>query len=305
MFAKKDFDILILGGGIAGMTAALYGAKANRRCAILDTSITGGLANATNVIENYPAFPSINGMELMQRVREQIDNLGVTVEEVCTVERVELDGPLKTVVTDEGVYTGRTAIIAVGRQPIPLDIPTRAEAIHYCSICDGPPYKGKRLLVVGGGNSAFDEGLYLKQLGVENIYLIEIMDRFFAAQTAQEKLLSMSGVFAFTRTKCVDVTLEGGQLVGAVLENAETGEQRVLPVDGVFVFLGQRPQTEMFKGLLTMDAHDYIETDADMRTNIPGVFAAGDVVRKSFRQLTTAAADGTIAGLMADRHLRD
>lgn len=299
-----ECDILILGGGIAGMTAAVYAAKANYSCVMLDTNITGGLANSTNVVENYPGFISVNGMELMQLIRDQVDNLGVTVEEACMVEKIDLTGKVKKVETDMGTYSARAVIVATGREPIPLDIPTEAEEIHYCAICDGPPYKNKNILIVGGGNSSFDEGLYLKQLGVNEIHIIEIMDRFFAAQSAQDKLLGMPGVHGYKSTKCVDVEAENGRLKRAVLEDSASGERRTLDVDGIFVFLGQRPRTEMFSGILNLNKQGYIEADASMRTNIDGVFAAGDVTQKDFRQLTTAAADGTIAALMADRYLR-
>ncbi len=287
------------------MTAAIYTAKANYKCAILETNITGGLANSTYTVENFPGFIEVHGMDLMQKVRDQVNHLGVHVEEACGIEKLDITGDVKTVHTSEGVFTGRAIILATGREPLPLDIPTESEQVHYCAICDGPPYKNKRILLVGGGNSSFDEGLYLKQLGVSEISIIEIMDRFFAAQSTQDKLLSMPGVTGYKSTRCVDVKLnDKGRLCGAVLEDTQTKERRELECDGVFVFLGQRPQTSMFKDLITLDKNGYVEANESMETNIKGVFSAGDVNRKAFRQLTTAAADGTIAALMVDRYLR-
>ncbi len=312
MANTKNFDVLILGGGIAGMTAAIYGAKANYKCAILETNITGGLANSTYTIENFPGFIEEHGMELMQKIRNQVDHLGVHTEEAVVIKSFDISGgkgELKKVVIDdcgdEVVFTGRAIIIATGREPLKLDVPTESEHIHYCAICDGPPYKDKTVLLVGGGNSSFDEGLYLMQLGVKELHVIEIMDRFFAAQSTQDKLLGLPGVKGHKSTKCVDVKLNcDGRLCAAVLEDTQSGERRELAVDGVFVFLGQRPQSDMFKGLINMDKAGYIEASEGMETNIPGVFSAGDINRKSFRQLTTAAADGTIAALMVDRYLR-
>jgi len=159
-------------------------------------------------------------------------------------------------------------------------------------------------LLVGGGNSAFDEGLYLKQLGVADMLIVEGMDRLFAAQCAQDALLGHDKVSYRMSTVVKDLVVEDGALKAAILENTVTGERSSVEVDGVFVFLGQRPNSELFKDVLTLDKNGYVVADEGMQTNIPGVFSAGDINAKAFRQLTTAAADGTIAALMADRYIR-
>jgi len=301
---KQSIDIAIIGGGMAGMTAAVYAARANRSCVMLESNITGGLANSTYIVENYPSYIEVHGMELMQKVRDQVDHLGVTVEEVCEITNLDLGSQPKIVETDDIIYEAKSIILATGRKPIPLDVPTECGQVHHCAICDGAPYKGKKVLVVGGGNSAFDEGLYLKQLGVEHITVIEVMDRLFAAQSAQDALLGCDNVCCNLTTIVKDLVVENDQLKAAILENKATGETSTIEVDGVFVFLGQLPNSELFKDVITLDKNGYILADESMQTNIPGVFSAGDINAKQFRQLTTAAADGTIAALMADRYLR-
>ncbi len=300
----KSFDIVILGGGMAGMTAAVYAARANRSCAILESAITGGLANSTYTVENFPSYIEVHGMDLMQKVRDQVDALGVEVEEVCEVLSIDFSAQPKRIETEETVYEAGAVIVATGRKPIPLDVPTECSQVHHCAICDGAPYKGKRVLVVGGGNSAFDESLYLLQLGVAHLTLVEIMDRFFAAQSTQDNLHARANTQTFTRTRVADLEVEGDALRAAVLENLDSGEKKRLEVDGIFVFLGQSPNSELFRDVLTLDKTGYVAAGPDMSTNIPGVFSAGDINAKAFRQLTTAAADGTIAALMADRYLR-
>ncbi|SKA67447.1 NAD(P)/FAD-dependent oxidoreductase [Desulfobaculum bizertense] len=305
MCEVKKCDLVILGGGPAGMTAAIYAARANLDVVLLEENVTGGLVNSTYTVENFPSYPSIHGMELMEKMRAHVDSLDVTVEEVCEIESLSLDGERKIVETDEGTYSARAIILATGRKPIPLDVPTECDQVHHCAICDGAPYKGKRVLVVGGGNSAFDESLYMLTLGIEHITLIEKMDRFFAAQATQDSLLSSGKVDGRTSTQVVDLVVEDDELKAAILENTATGEKETVPVDGIFVFLGQCPNNEMFRDSITLSDRGYIVTDEHMSTNLPGVFSAGDINNKVYRQITTAISDGTIAALAAEHFLRD
>ncbi|UIJ38326.1 FAD-dependent oxidoreductase [Desulfobaculum bizertense] len=305
MCEVKKCDLIILGGGPAGMTAAIYAARANLDVVLLEENVTGGLVNSTYTVENFPSYPSIHGMELMEKMRAHVDSLDVTVEEVCEIESLSLDGERKIVETDEGTYSARAIILATGRKPIPLDVPTECDQVHHCAICDGAPYKGKRVLVVGGGNSAFDESLYMLTLGIEHITLIEKMDRFFAAQATQDSLLSSGKVDGRTSTQVVDLVVEDDELKAAILENTATGEKETVPVDGIFVFLGQCPNNEMFRDSITLSDRGYIVTDEHMSTNLPGVFSAGDINNKVYRQITTAISDGTIAALAAEHFLRD
>lgn len=304
MKKHHSFDILIIGGGMAGMTAAVYAARANRNCAVLESVITGGLANSTYTVENFPSYIEVHGMDLMQKVRDQVDALGVLVEELCEIESMDLAAQPKVIETADAIYKAKAVIVATGRKPIPLDVPTECAQVHHCAICDGAPYKGKRVLVVGGGNSAFDEGLYLRQLGVAHITVVEVMDRLFAAQSTQDALLGFDNVDCRLSTRVKDLVVENDILKEAVLENKNTGETDSIKVDGIFVFLGQVPNSDMFKDVLNLDKNGYALADENMQTNVPGVFSAGDINVKQFRQLTTAASDGTIAALMADRFIR-
>lgn len=302
MKQTRSFDVVILGGGIAGMTAAIYLARASLKAVILEKSVCGGLCNYTYVVENFPSYPSIHGMDLMQKVRDHVDHVGVEIEEICEIQRVDLLGAEKIIETEETVYTGAAAIVATGRNPIALSLP-ECEQVHYCSICDGFAYSGKRVLVVGGGNSGFDEGMYLLRVGVAHITLIEVADRFFAAQAAQDAFLKHKNVEGLTNTRVVDLTLENNRLKEAILENAVTGQRQAIPVEGIFAFLGQKPSTDFLQGIVDLDEDGYVLPGEDMSTNVPGVFSAGDLNRKRYRQLTTAMSDGTIAALACERYI--
>jgi thioredoxin reductase (NADPH) len=297
------FDIVILGGGIAGMTAAIYAARANLKTVIIEKEVCGGLVNSTFQVENFPSWISINGMELMEKVLEQVEHLGVTVEQVAEFVRMDLKSDIKFVETEDGLYTGKVVILSTGRQPIPLAIDTDFEQIHYCSICDGTAYKDKPVLVVGGGNSGFDEALYLLSLGIRELTLIEVADRFFASAAAQEMLASKDRV-TLLKSTCIKAINGEGRLESVLLENVATGLTEKLDVEGIFVFTGQKPNTEILQGIIELDSEGYIPATPDLSTSLPGVYAAGDVVRKAYLQITTAMSDGTIAALSAEKFLR-
>lgn len=301
---KRAYDLIILGGGPAGMSAAIYASRANIRTILLEKNITGGLVNSTYTVANFPSYSEIHGMELMEKMREHVDSLGVPVEETLEINSLELEGPIKRVSDGETLYEAPAIILATGRQPIDLQTPTTAEQVHFCAICDGEGYKGKSVLVVGGGNSAFDESLYLLGLGVHKLVIVEMMDRYFAASATQDALFAHHEVSGQCNTRVQDLVVEGNRLVGAVLENTSTGTVTKIPTDGVFVFLGQEPNNALFKDCINLDESGYIITDETMGTNISGVFAAGDITRKRYRQITTAVSDGTIAALSVENWLR-
>ena len=304
MKETKKFDLLILGGGPAGMTAGIYAARANLRSAIVESNICGGLVNVTHVVENFPSYKSIHGMELMQMVTEQVEALGVEVDQVAEVTGVRLTETVKVIETEEFLYQAPAVILSTGRKPVPLDINTGdCQQIHYCSICDGAAYKGKRVLIVGGGNSGFDEACYLNSLGVAEIHLVEEMDRFFAAETAQKKLMSCDNVIATTSTRVVEL-IGKNRLKAVKIENVCNRETKIVDTDGIFVFMGQVPNTELFKNTIILNHDGYITANEEMETNLTGVYAAGDVRQKKYRQITTAMSDGTIAALSAEAYIR-
>lgn len=295
-------DIIILGGGVAGMTSAIYAARANLRVLILDENACGGLVNWTKVVENMPSYTSIGGMELAERINTQVEALGVDIEEAACIDSIDLTGAIKVVEADDIKYTAKAVIVATGRKPVPLEVVGECDNVHFCAICDGAAYKDKKVLVVGGGNSGFDEAVALLDQGIKELLLIEKMDRFFAAQTAQELLASKDSAAIEHSTEVVDV-LYSDKLHSVTLRNVATGETRKHECDGIFVFMGQEPGTEIFANQLVLDSDGYIETDELMQTSLTGVYAAGDVRQKKYRQITTAMSDGTIAALEAERFL--
>ena len=276
------YDTIIIGGGVCGMTAAIYAARAGLRTAILEKEVCGGLVNYTHLVENYPSYPAIHGMELMEKVRAHVEQLPVDIHEIDAVESVKLDGPVKLIHTGGGEeYQAGTVIIDTGRTPRRLAVKTDFENVHYCSVCDGTAYKGKEILVIGGGNSGFDESLYLAGLGVARIHIIEAFPACIADAVTQERARRTGKITVSTSTELVAV------------EPLPDGRARVT-----------LPNTEIFKDVLELE-NGYIKTDGNMETGIPGVFAAGDVIVKNFRQITTAMGDATIAALQAARYLRE
>lgn len=304
MKPAKTFDLIVLGGGIAGMTAAIFAARANLKTAVLEERACGGLANWTNIVENFPSHISINGMELMERVFAQVEHLGVVVDQAIEVERLELVQSPKWVETGEVIYSGKAIILATGRQPSQLDLETDCERVHYCSVCDGAAYVGKKLLVVGGGNSGFDESLYLLSLGVKQILMVEALESCCASEITQAKLRSHANAEIRTSTHVVALRKERKGCL-ATLENRLLVKREEVYVDGVFVFIGQKANTELFRDLIDLDSDGYIVTGPNRETNLRGVYAAGDVVQKQYRYLTTAMADGSVAALETAKYIRE
>ena len=288
-------DILIIGGGIAGMTAALYAARANLSVRIVEKEVCGGLVNWTHTVENVPSYKSIHGMDLMTACREHVESLGVAIEEVNEVEEVRLDGQPKEIRTSEGdSFTADVVIIATGRKPIPLPVETAFEKVHYCSVCDGTAYKDKDVL---------DESLYLAGLGVRSVHIVEMFPACAAAQSTQDRALATGIIRANVNTTITALDPLPDGRCRASLRDTASGAASKETVDGVFCFIGQKPNTALFEGLIDMEK-GYIRTNEDMRTSLPGVFAVGDVRAKRYRQITTAMGDGTVAALEAERFIR-
>jgi len=288
---------------MAGLTAAVYGVRAGLKTAVLEKNTCGGLANWAVEIENFPSYEKISGQELMTRIKNQALKLGAEIREIVEIEEVHLEGPSKEIKTDEGVLQAKAVIVASGREPIPLSVKADSDHIHYCAICDGTAYRGKDVLVVGGGNSGVCDALYLLNQGVGGITLIEQMDRLFAAKVSQDALMSHPEVKVLTSTEVCGLTVDG-DCHRVTIRNTKTAACREIEVRGIFVYIGQVPNTSLFQGILKLDEQGYILGDETMHTNLEGVFVAGDVRRKKYRQLTTAMHDGTIAALEAEEYIR-
>ncbi|MBL7204824.1 MAG: FAD-dependent oxidoreductase [Desulfobacteraceae bacterium] len=303
MKQTKQYDIIILGGGIAGLTSAIYTSRAKLRTLILEKNVCGGLVNWAIEIENFPSYEKIGGMEFIEKVKAQVEKLGADIEEIAEIEDIHLTDEIKTIETEDYCYKTKAVIIGTGREPIKLPLETDCEQIHYCAICDGSIYKDRNVLVVGGGNSGVDDSLYLITQGVKHITLIEQFDKLFASQKSQEELKAYPQVDIMTSTEVAEI--ESNDVIERVIiRNTKTEETKELKVDAIFVYVGQEPKTELFKNVVDMDSDGYILADDDMRTNVEGVFVAGDVRQKKYRQITTAANDGTIAALSAEEYIR-
>ncbi len=304
----QKFDLLIIGGGITGMTAAIYAARANLSVCILEKEVCGGLVNWTHTVENVPSYKTIHGIELMEKSRDHVESLGVTIVEIDEVESVDLNGEIKTATTSMGdVYGAKAMIVATGRKPIALPLEAEKggewEKVHYCAICDGTPYKDKDVIVVGGGNAGFDETLFLCDLGVKSVHILEIFPECIAAKATQDQAKATGKVKVSVSTKIVKIEELASGKAKVTLENSLTNVQVEEEIDGIFVFIGQKPLTEIFENKLDMEK-GYLISNELMHTKIKGVFAAGDVTVKKYRQITTAMADGTIAALEAEKFIR-
>jgi len=303
--SDSERGLIIVGGGIAGMTAAIYAARAGLDLLLLEKAACGGVANSSCTVENFPSYQAISGMELMQKIKSHVRSFGVAIEELAEVEDVDLESRLKTIATADARHAAKTLIIATGSAPNRLPIASGCdERVHYCALCDGPAYKGKDVAVVGGGNTGFDESLYLVGLGVRSVVLLECLETCGAAQAVQTRARSTGRIAVRTGCRVCAAVRENGR-VRMTVEDVRTGSSGTVIVDGVFVYIGHRPNTAMLEGKLDLDPSGGIAADAFMHTSRPGVFAAGDVIAKRYRQLTTAMADGTIAALEAARYVRE
>ena len=298
-------DVVVIGAGMAGLTSALYAGRSGLSVLVLESELVGGqIANAAG-IENYPGIPGIGGGELISAVQTQAEKFGAVVDEFDSIVRVDLSKQPKIVETESAVYEAGTVILATGmkRRKLPLQEADRYEGrgVHYCELCDGQAYQGKTVAVIGGGNAAVDAAEYLSKLA-SKLYLIQ-RSELRADKASVERLRSHKNVEILLQTE--PRALSGDmKLTAATLFDRKAETTKELPIDAVFVNIGVEPNTAMFADQVKLDKAGNIVAGEDCRTNLDGVFAAGDVRTKEIRQLTTAAADGTVAALEAVRYLR-
>lgn len=297
------YDVVILGAGPAGLTAGIYAARGGLSVAIVENQAPGGQAALTAEIENYPGFETISGFDLTARMVAQCEGLSVVFVYDNPVN-VSLEGAVKTVETAySGTVEGRSLIIATGALPRPLGVPRESEllggGVSYCATCDGAFFRGKPVAVVGGGNTAVEDALYLERFASE-VYLIHRRDALRADALLSERI-TKSTVKILWDTVVTDL-VGSPRLQSLNVKNVKTGETSSVRVDGFFIAAGRKPASEGLNGV-ALDESGYILTDDEMRTNIDGVFAAGDVRRKSLRQVVTAAADGALAAENAVKYV--
>ena len=301
----KELDLIIVGGGPAGLTAAIYAGRAKLNTLLLENKILGGQVRNSFTIENYPGFKSIQGGKLADLFQEQAAEFGAVIDEFDLIEKIDLSEEEKVIETETFIYKPKAVIIATGA--IPRKLPIKGEknfagkGIHYCAVCDGAMYEGKNIAVVGGGNAALEEALFLTKFA-EKVYLIRRYNYFKGEQSVIDEVFNHPKIEVLLNE---DVIEAKGQdfLNNVVLKNTLDGIISELKVDAVFGYIGTEPKTEEVKKYLNLNEQGYIITNEDIETNIKGVYAAGDVREKKYRQITTAVSDGTIALLNAEKYI--
>ena len=299
---KRNYDMIVIGGGPAGYTAALYAARAGLSTLVLEKMSVGGQMAITDVIDNYPGFDEgIDGFTLGMKMQAGAQRFGAETE-YGEVTAVKLDDKEKTIVTDAGELFARTVVIATGAGPRPLGVDGEEKLIgrgvHYCAHCDGRFYKDKTVVVVGGGNSAAADALYLSRLA-KKVYVVHRRDTLRATKIYHEPLMRTENV-EFIWNSTISSFLADGKLSGVRILDRVSGEERTVEADGVFVSIGRTPETSLFKGQLDLDEGGYIIADETTKTNVDGVFAVGDVRTKALRQVVTAVGDGAVAAHFAE-----
>jgi thioredoxin reductase (NADPH) len=298
-------DLVIIGAGPAGLTAGLYAARARLDTTLFERLSPGGQILTTDWVENYPGFPEgISGFELVDRMKRQAENFGLAIEG-REVLKLEVTPEKKSVLTDKGPVETRAIILACGAAPQKLGVEGEdlltGKGVSYCATCDGPFYRDQEVAVIGGGDTAVQEALFLTRFA-SKVYLIHRRNQLRATRLLQDRVLSHDKVEMVWDTVAERILGQEG-VKGLSLKNVKTGERSDLPVDGVFVFVGYRPNNDLAKGMLELDQWGFVITGNDMETSLPGVFAAGDIRSKLLRQVSTAVGEGALAAFAAERHI--
>ncbi len=298
------YDIIIIGCGPAGLTAAIYGLRANKKVLILEKENIGGLITLSPLVENYPGFKHINGMDLANNLYEQVLDLGglIELEEVLEIKNERI----KEVITDSNTYKTKSIIIATGSKHRLLGLPKEEEfignGISFCAACDGALYEDKKIAVIGGGNTAIVTALSLSEL-CKSVIVIQMLPNLTAEQTLIDRIKKKKNIETIYNTQVKE--LQGSdELTGIIVEDNNKNIKEI-KLDGMFISVGQIPQNEFLKGLIDLDKNDYILSDESCFTNQEGIFVAGDCRKKKVRQLTTAVNDGTIAAIEAINYLNN
>lgn len=304
---EKIYDVLIVGAGPAGMTAAVYASRGNLSTLMIERGMPGGQMANTEDIENYPGYESILGPDLSTKMFDHAKKFGAeyTYGDVLEI----LDGPdYKTVITGSGEFKGKTVIITTGSKSRLLEVPGEHEytgrGVSYCAVCDGAFFKERRLVVVGGGDSAVEEAIYLTRFA-DKVTVIHRRDTLRAEKILQDRAFANDKVEFIWNAEVEEVLGEDGKVSGVSLIDTETGEKSMYETDGVFVYIGANPINEPFLHLGITSDEGYVITDEEMLTSIPGIFASGDIRVKTLRQVVTAAGDGSIAAQSAQAYLEN
>jgi len=301
------FDVVIVGAGPAGLTAGIYCSRGRLKTAVLERNMAGGQIALTDLVENYPGFPEgISGFDLATKMKDQAVKFGAEMREIESVSELRRDADgHHVIVTDREEIRARAVILAPGVEGRRSGIPGEAEfigrGVSWCATCDGALYRGRTVAVIGGGDSAVEEGMFLTKFA-DKVYIVHRRDQLRAAPIAQERAFANDKVeFVWDS---VPKRIDGDEMVEALeVENVKTGEGRALPVNGVFIYIGQIPNTTWLKGTVALDDWGYIVTDGLLRTELPGVFACGDARANPLKQIAMAIGEGALAAVQAERYL--
>jgi thioredoxin reductase (NADPH) len=304
------YDVLIIGGGPAGLTTAIYTARDGMKTLVLERESTGGLAATTESIENYPGFPEgVSGMELMDRFRQQAERFGAEIvefEEVAKVVPVE-EGRIEVHTESNEVFQGKTVVVATGSRPKTLGVPGEEEfygkGVSYCATCDGPLFKGKDVAIIGAGNSGLQEGLQVLEYA-NQVTFLEFLTQSRAEQILQDRVRAHEKSTLVFNHRVIEIRGER-TVTGVVAVDRETDEEKFFPADGVFIYVGYSPYTSFVRDLVDLNKWGYVHTDELMRTKVPGLYAIGDVRADNPAQLTVSVGDGTKAALAIREYIQN
>lgn len=303
--SNELWDVLIVGGGPAGVAAGLYAGRSRLKTLLIERGLIGGNVNNTEMIENYPGFPGgIEALKLADKFKTHAEEFGCVIRQM-EVSGMKREGKVNVVTTDQGEFRGKTLIIATGSSPIRLGVQGENElwgrGISSCATCDGPFYQDLTVAVVGGGNAAVEESIYLTRF-VKEIHLVHRRDELRAQTILRERIMKEPKI-KFVWNSVIERIVGKDGVEGVEVKNVKTGAKSTLKVDGVFIFIGLRPHSGWVSEIVAKDAEGYVIVDRDTHTNVPGIFAAGDVTNKYYRQVAISAGEGARAALVAERYL--
>ena len=302
------YDVIIIGGGPGGLTAGIYTSRERLKTLLLEKELCGGLLAITDLIENYPGFADgIKGMDLIAKFKKQAEKFGTEIHEFEEVKKIELSPNGISIETNRGQYNTYTLILATGSVPKILNIPGESEfrgkGVSYCAICDGPLFREKKIAVIGGGDAAAQDALFLTRFA-DKVTLIHRRYELRATRILQERLRENKKIKLLLNY--VPVSIEGKKIVDSIIvKNKESNEEKEVEVSGIFISVGFLPNSKFLEGLIKLDAAGYIKTNEQMETSTPGIYVAGDVRAKKVRQIAVACGEGTIAAISVRDYLKE
>ncbi len=302
---RKSYDLVMIGGGVAGLTAGIYACRGKTNAVLLEKLVPGGLTATSDWVENYPGFPEgIEGLDLMRKIEQQAKRFDLEIVQT-EADAVDLKAKIKLIKTRETDYEAKSVIIASGTRPKKLNVPgedkLKGKGVSYCATCDGPFFKGKEVAIVGTGNSGLQEGLFLLKFA-KGISFVEMLPRMTGDRILQDRIKQQENVKFFLDHELISINGES-RVESITIKDKTNNQEKIIPVGGIFLYAGLVPNTGFLKSSLKLTKDGFIVADQFTRTSVPGVFAAGDVRDKNLRQIVTAAADGAQAAYMAEKYI--